>query len=140
VVWVLASESLSDFERIVERVVRAVEVVGIAVLLAGGLVVLVTWLVRPNRWSDEAYHRMRRMLGRVILLGLEVLVAADLIRTVIVEPTLTSVAALGLLVLVRTLLSWSIIVELEGTLPWRTRAARTAAGEARGTPPPGQEV
>jgi uncharacterized membrane protein len=69
----------------------------------------------------------------VIQLGLEILVAADLIRTVIVDPTLASVAGLGLLVLIRTLLSWSITVELEGTWPWRLRAA---AGDEQGVSRP----
>lgn len=119
---VLAADSDSDFVRITETVVKVVEAVGIVVILVGFVVVVVSWLAHPPRWTSEAYHqRVKRGLGRVILLGLEILVAADLIRTVIVEPTLESVAALGLLVIVRTLLAWSITVELEGTWPWNIR-------------------
>ena len=69
----------------------------------------------------EAYDAMRRMFGRAVLLGLEILVAADLIRTVAVQPTLQNLAVLGLLVVIRTFLSWSLDVELEGVWPWRKR-------------------
>ena len=65
------------------------------------------------------YRELRIRLGRALLLGLEVLVAADIIRTVALEATLESVAALGLLVLVRTFLSWALVVEIEGRWPWR---------------------
>ena len=113
----------SSFVRLTEHIVRVVEAVGIAVLCLGLLVVFVSWVRRPSRWSPDGYRFVRRGLGGVILLGLEILVVADLVRTVIVAPTLSSVAALGLLVLVRTLLSWSITVEVEGTWPWKLRAA-----------------
>jgi uncharacterized membrane protein len=128
-----ATSDASDFVRAAEAVVRAVEAVGIVVLVLGLLLVFVSWVRRPNRWSPDGYRFVRRGLGGVILLGLEILVVADLVRTVIVEPTLSSVAALGLLVLVRTLLSWSITVEVEGTWPWKVRAVtrqETAEREA----------
>jgi uncharacterized membrane protein len=112
----------SDIVRLTEEVVQWVETIGVAVLLIGGIVVLVGWLARPGRWTPDAYRRVRRSLAKVILLVLEILVAADLIQTVIVEPTLETMAALGLLVVVRTLLAWSIVVELEGTWPWKVRA------------------
>jgi uncharacterized membrane protein len=123
--WALATTATdsSTFVEVTNGIVRVVEGIGIGVLVLGFVVVAITWLARPGRWTTRAYERVRRGLGRVIQLGLEVLVAADLIRTVIVDPTLASVAALGLLVLIRTLLSWSITVELEGTWPWRLRAA-----------------
>src|SRR5262245_58598514 len=121
--WVLATTTTdsSMFVEVTNGIVRVVEAIGIGVLLLGFVVVTVTWSARPGRWTTPAYERVRRGLGRVIQLGLEILVAADLIRTVIVDPTLASVAGLGLLVLIRTLLSWSITVELEGTWPWRLR-------------------
>jgi uncharacterized membrane protein len=71
------------------------------------------------------------VFGRSILLALEFLVAADIIRTVAVEPSLENVAVLGLIVLIRTLLSFSLEVEIDGTWPWR----RAAAGRARSAPP-----
>jgi uncharacterized membrane protein len=120
----------SDFVRVTEAVVRVVESVGIVVLVLGLFLVFASWVRRPNRWSPDGYRFVRRGLGGVILLGLEILVVADLVRTVIVEPTLSSVAALGLLVVVRTLLSWSITIEVEGTWPWKVRAVAREEREA----------
>lgn len=122
---VLAAGEASTFVDVTEHVVRVVEAVGIGVIVVGAVVVAVVWIAHADRFTYAGYLRVRHGLARTILLGLEILVAADLIRTVIVEPTLESVAALGLLVLVRTLLSWSIIVELEGTWPWRLQGARS---------------
>jgi uncharacterized membrane protein len=110
--------------------VSVTEAAGIVVLVLGIAIVFVGWLRRPSRWSPDGYRFVRRGLGGVILLGLEILVVADLVRTVIVEPTLSSVAALGLLVLVRTLLSWSITVEVEGAWPWKLRAINREEREA----------
>ena len=67
-------------------------------------------------------------MGRTILLSLEILVAADLIRTVAVDPSLENVGALALIVLIRTILSFSLDIEIEGRLPWRARAVRRSAG------------
>lgn len=71
--------------------------------------------------SRRAYGRVRRIFGKSILLGLEILVAADLIRTIAVEPTIANLEVLGLLILIRTALSWSLDVELEGMWPWQKR-------------------
>jgi len=65
------------------------------------------------------YRQYKALLGRSLLLGLEILVAADIVRTVALEATLESIAVLGILVLVRTFLSWSLVVELEGHWPWQ---------------------
>ena len=78
-----------------------------------------------------AYRAVRTVFGRSILLALEFLVAADIIRTVAVEPSLENVGVLGLIVLIRTLLSFSLEVEIDGTWPWR----RAAAGRAESAPP-----
>jgi uncharacterized membrane protein len=69
----------------------------------------------------EDYEQYKVRLGRALLLGLEVLVAADIVRTVVLEPTLTNIAILGLLVLIRTFLSWSLVVEMEHRWPWQKR-------------------
>jgi uncharacterized membrane protein len=69
---------------------------------------------------EEAYAQYKGELGRSLLLGLEILIAADVIRTVALEPTLTSVAILGVLIVIRTFLSWSLILEMEGRWPWQT--------------------
>lgn len=79
---------------------------------------------------QEAFHQLRTKVGMTVLLGLEVLVAADIVKTMAVEPTLNSVAVLGLLVLVRTFLSWTLTVDIEGRWPWqRPRAEATSSSE-----------
>ena len=69
--------------------------------------------------EDERYEQYKRRLGRSLLLGLEILVAADIVRTVALDATLESVVVLGLLVVIRTFLSWSLVVEIEGRWPWQ---------------------
>lgn len=71
--------------------------------------------------TRDAYHAFKVRLGSALLLGLEILVAADIIRTVALEPSLNNVIVLGLLVLIRTFLSWSLVVEIEGRWPWEKR-------------------
>lgn len=120
------------FESVVEAAVRVVEVVGAAIMVFGGLAALVAgipWALRPETRST-AYQSMRRNLGRAILLGLEVLIVADIIRTIVVEPTVQSVLVLGAIVIIRVLLSFSLEVEMDGVWPWaRWRAAgRAPAG------------
>ena len=112
-----------------ERVAQAFEAIGAGVLLAG-LFLAVGLAFRSMRRSadwEEAYKVLRRSFGGVILLGLEILVAADLVRTVAVEPTAENVLILGAIVLIRTVLSFSLEVEIEGVAPWR-RAAMSGAG------------
>jgi uncharacterized membrane protein len=110
-----------SYVEIMERVARAFELVGAAVLVLGlawALVVAVsTW--RRTRQGRVAYQALREAFGGVLLLGIEVLVAADLIQTVAVDATLQNVAILGLIVLIRTFLSFSLEIELEGVVPWR---------------------
>jgi uncharacterized membrane protein len=80
---------------------------------------------REPELRGSAYRRLRTLSARILLLGLELLVAADIVHTVALEPSLESVAVLGLLVLIRTFLSWSLIVEIEGRWPWEARTALT---------------
>jgi len=107
----------------IEWVALALEVFAIAVVSIGigyGSVRFVVGMFTPaNRMP--AYRAYKNFIGRTLLLGLEILVAADIIRTVALEPSLESVAVLGLLVLVRTFLSWSLVVEIEGRWPWRPK-------------------
>ena len=106
-----------------EGVARAVEVLGIATLVLGLAAALVQGgrLLARGQGAEEAYRGVRTVFGRSILLGLEFLVAADIIRTVAVEPSLRNVAVLGVIVLIRTFLSFSLEVEIDGSLPWRRR-------------------
>jgi uncharacterized membrane protein len=107
--------------RTAEEIARAIEVLGIATLVLGLLVAVVQAARRlaGGGGGEEAYRVVRTVFGRSILLGLEFLVAADIIRTVAVEPSLENVAVLGLIVLIRTFLSFSLEVEIDGRLPWR---------------------
>lgn len=106
----------------IHGVTRAVEVIGVAVLLLGAAVSGVRY-ARDLRQcpAGAAYKRLRSNLGRSILLGLELLVAADIINTVAVEPTLESLAVLAGIVLIRTFLSFSLEVEIDGRWPWQAR-------------------
>jgi uncharacterized membrane protein len=117
------------FAEVMEHVARGFEVVGAAVLIIGffwcAMLSIRTW--RRTRDGTHAYQALRRSIGGVLLLGLEVLVAADLIHTVAVEPTLQNVGVLGLIVIIRTVLSFSLEIEIEGMPPWR-RAAMTGVG------------
>ncbi|NUW36709.1 DUF1622 domain-containing protein [Nonomuraea sp. SMC257] len=99
---------------------------GVLVIAAGVLAALVDFGVRYVRTREAAglYTLCRQSVGRAILLGLELLVAADIIRTVAVSPTFQSVGVLAVIVAVRTFLSFSLQVELEGRLPWRAEPPR----------------
>lgn len=116
-----------SFSDAAEGVGRIVDATGVLVI-AGGLiwVTLVTLRRLPSASGVDAYQSYRRLIGKVILLGLELLVAADIVRTVAVAPTLEGVAVLGLIVLVRTFLSFSLEVELYGRWPWTRAAAETS--------------
>jgi uncharacterized membrane protein len=117
------------FAAAMEHVAQAFEVIGAAVLLIGLFVS--AWLGirawRRTRDGRHAYLVLRQSFGGVILLGLEILVAADLVRTVAVQPTLENVLVLGLIVIIRTVLSFSLETEIEGVAPWR-RATLSGAG------------
>ncbi len=117
-----------NFASLVELLARAFDLGGLAALLIGAIVALVAYARRIIPHAGEqsrAYRNLRQGLGRAILVGLELFVAADIIRTVAIEPTFQSVGVLGLIVLVRTFLSWSLEVEINGEWPWRR--ARTEA-------------
>jgi uncharacterized membrane protein len=106
----------------VELLMGWVEGAGIVIIAVGLLASTVTFLyaVCARRASlDQLYASYRRRLGQAILLGLELLVAADIIGTVMIEPTFASVGVLGLIVLVRTFLSMALEVEMDGRLPWK---------------------
>jgi uncharacterized membrane protein len=119
------------FEGVMDNIALAFEAVGVAIIAAGGLIALIRG-VRDFGNFDEFFIDVRRGFGRPLILGLEVLVAADIIKTIIVDPSLESVAVLGILVAVRIALSFSLDIEVDGMAPWR-RAAMHAA--ARSTAP-----
>lgn len=113
---------------LVRAAATAVEIGGVTIIVAG----IVISIIRATRAvvsndASKAYTSLRRRIGRSILLGLELLLAADIIRTVAEAPTLTSVAILAAIVLIRTFLSFTIETELTGRLPWRSSGANTPA-------------
>lgn len=109
-------------------VTRAIEVAGTAIIVIGVVVATARYLVHlALGQAEDAFRRYRSGLGRAILLGLEVLVAADIVNTVAIEPTLNSLAILAGIVAIRTFLSFSLEVEIEGRWPWQ---ARTVPGRA----------
>lgn len=104
---------------IIEAVGQAVDAAGVIVIVIGVALATISGVKRLSGSKTDAYSRFRRLLGRSILLGLELLVAADIIRTVAVAPTLDSVAVLAAIVLIRTFLSWSLELEISGAWPWQ---------------------
>jgi uncharacterized membrane protein len=118
------------FEEVMEDIARGFEAVGVAIIVVGGIAALVGGLKDFGN-VDRLFVDVRRGFGRPIILGLEVLVAADIIETITVDPSIESVTVLGVLVLVRIALSFSLDVEVDGMLPWR-RAQIEAPLSARG--------
>jgi uncharacterized membrane protein len=108
----------------IEYAALAIEVFAVAVILIAIVHGTLRYLIRVNQKVSDAYQQLRAQLGKALLLGLEFLVAADIVRTVALEPSLQNVLILGLLVMIRTFLSWSLVVEIEGRWPWRRKGAR----------------
>jgi uncharacterized membrane protein len=107
------------FNHVVENVGKVIDGAGAAVIVIGALAATILAGLRARGGQPDVYRRYRQQLGRSILLGLELLVAADIIRTVAVTPTLTSVAVLAGIVLIRTFLSFSLELEITGAWPWQ---------------------
>lgn len=120
---------------IAETVAHALELAAILLICTGigYATAAAVWGLR-NGGGLELYKHYRQSLARAILLGLEILVAADIIGTVAVDPTWSNVGVLAVIVLIRTVLSWSLEVEIEGTWPWRRNAdAHAAVARMNGT-------
>jgi uncharacterized membrane protein len=111
----------------VELAGSATEIAGVLLIVGGLLVACARYALAARRDGVSPYQRFRHDIGRAILLGLEVLVAADIVRTVAFTPTMNSVIVLAMIVAIRTFLSWSLALELEGRWPWQ----RPAVPEAR---------
>jgi uncharacterized membrane protein len=122
----MPSEHVVEYIRAaIEWAALGIEILGAIVIVAGVLRIMVTrGAVRFLFRLEErgAYHEYKRQMGRSLMLGLDFLVAGDVVKTVALEPTLVNLAGLGLLVVVRTFLSWSLVVEIEGHWPWQSRA------------------
>jgi uncharacterized membrane protein len=119
-----------DFQHIVEVVSKAIDAVGVLAIVAGLLLACAQFAraLRHRAPGVDPYRGFRQQVGKAILLGLEFLVAADIIRTVAVDPTFRSVGVLAVIVGVRTFLSFTLDVELEGRWPWQPNPARRPTG------------
>jgi uncharacterized membrane protein len=110
---------LSAVPQAVELIVRGLEMLGVAVIGIAFPYAMIRGLVQIRQRKPDAYMQLKIFIGRALQLGLEFLVAADIVKTVTIDLTREAIVSLGLLILVRTFLSWSITVEIEGCLPWQ---------------------
>jgi uncharacterized membrane protein len=120
---IIASSAWGDrILGIIEGIALAVEILAVFIIVVAIVHALFRYTFRAliENDNEDHYQELKVRLGKALLLGLEILVAADVIRTVALEATLESVVILGLLVLIRTFLSWALVVEIEGRWPWQT--------------------
>ena len=111
---------------IIDGIGSTIDAIGVAVIAGSAVLAVILTIAKARQEDGGAYEYFRRRLGRAILLGLEFLVAADIIRTVAVTPTGESVAVLGGIVLIRTFLSFSLQLEVTGAWPWQQRSVAAA--------------
>ena len=109
------------YNDVIDKIGMAIDAAGVVIIVAGAAIGFVASAVRLFQRESDVYRRFRQQLGRAILLGLELLVAGDIVRTVAASPSLTSVAVLAAIVLIRTFLSFSLEVETTGRWPWQKR-------------------
>jgi len=120
----IPTEIGSDFKYWIELISLGIELIAVIIIVFAvlyGTLHFVFQTLQKQLVAKDRFRQYKHRLGRALLLSLEILVAADVIRTVALEPTLANVSVLGLLVLIRTFLSWSLVVEIEGHWPWRPR-------------------
>ncbi len=110
---------MEELTTYIHSVTKIIEIIGILVIFLGAVYSLFSFLISLSRKNADAYSKLRQSLGKSILLGLEILIAADIMETVTTEPTIKSAITLGLIVLIRTFMSMSLEVELEGRFPWQ---------------------
>jgi uncharacterized membrane protein len=110
-----------SFDDVVSKIGEVIDAAGVAVIVIGAVMAACSAVLRRTRGEAGTFDRFREQLGQTILLGLELLVAADIVRTVAAQPTLITVAILAIIVLIRTFLSFSLQVELTGRWPWQQK-------------------
>lgn len=109
------------FNDVIDKIGMTIDAAGVVVIVTGAVIAFVIAAVRLSQHESDVYRRFRQRLSQAILLGLELLVAGDIIRTVATSPNLTSVAILASIVLIRTFLSFALEVETTGRWPWQKR-------------------
>jgi uncharacterized membrane protein len=112
---------MESLKTIVEQLSKILEAAGVIIIVLGILFFLIKFIISLLKKKPDIFKSLKMGLGKSILIGLEVLIAADIIHTVIIDPTLNQVFALGLIVLIRTFLSLSLQVELDGRFPWQKK-------------------
>ena len=110
---------MAYYRELMDWIGTAIDAIGVLLIVVGALTATWRFLFRRQEGQVKSYQLYRQDLGRAILLGLEFLVAGDIIRTVVVSPTLDNVVVLGLIVLIRTFLSMALQLEVEGRWPWQ---------------------
>ncbi len=115
---------MTSFKDVMSIVSLVLDSVGAAVITLGAIYALAKGARKPAGEAADRYRTLRVDIGRAILLGLEFLIAGDIIRSVVVDPDFTNVGVLALIVLVRTFLSMTLQLEVEGRWPWQKRPAR----------------
>jgi uncharacterized membrane protein len=110
-----------SFDHVINGIGEAIDAAGVAVIVVGALIAVGSAVVHRTRGERAIFSRFREQLGQTILLGLELLVAADIVRTVAAQLTLSGVAILGIIVLIRTFLSFSLQLEITGRWPWQKK-------------------
>ncbi len=119
-----------SYEEVANGVVKVIEGVGAGIMVIGGLFAFARYARQLAARATDPYRQLRANLGRVILLGLEVLIIADIIRTIAIDQSLQSVGVLGLIVAIRIVLSFSLEVEIEGVWPWNGWRLHSTQSEA----------
>ncbi len=115
---------MDDIKLYIEYIAKGMESIGVLIIAIGAAIAISRFLIAEIKFKKNLYSRLRKELGKAILLGLEVLVAADIIATVVTEPTLEKVYTLAIIVLIRTFLSISLQVEIEGKFPWQANKGK----------------
>jgi len=133
---IAASSTESDVLSWIEIAALAIEILAVVIIVVAIFYAIIRYFaqaaVRPG--VEGRYEQLKHSLGRSLLLGLEILVAADVVRTVALEATFQSVVVLGMLVLIRTFLSWALVVEIEGRWPWQP------GSEGKASPDGGESI
>lgn len=126
--------SAFDFEAIGSYGIRligdAIDIFGVVVIVSG--IIWATWRFLHLRLEAQLYHDYKVRIGRTLLLGLELLVAADIVKTIAVEPTFMSIGVLSGLVVIRTFLSWTLVLEVDGRWPWQRTGAPKSTNSRTG--------
>jgi len=127
-----------SYPDVVSGVVKVIESVGGAIMVFGGFFAVARYAQQVGSHVSDSYRQLRANLGRVILLGLEVLIIADIIQTIVVDQSLQSVGGLGVIVLIRIVLSFSLEVEIDGAWPWNARRLASAEQAPTSRPAPSE--